>query len=155
MNKPLSSSKLICHLQWYLQWFCFIFCFFLLSIISSLSLPGCLPNQFECRYGECIDESQRCDHFKDCSNTVDEIGCGMLAILTYLPTYVLSQTWPDVTTYILLSNTNWKIISGGCFQRLVKRENIKYQEMEANVMVNSCGMRIACSSLCYCSPSCR
>lgn len=53
----------------------FVFVCWNMSIFPSS--PGCLPSQFECQYGVCIEGILRCDHIKDCQNALDEMYCGM------------------------------------------------------------------------------
>lgn len=41
----------------------------------------CSPLEFQCRSGECIDNSRRCDGQRDCSDETDELDCGKLQVL--------------------------------------------------------------------------
>lgn len=35
----------------------------------------CQAHEFECRAGECVDKTHRCDGHRDCSNSADEFNC--------------------------------------------------------------------------------
>ena len=47
-------------------------------IFKVKSEHACLPNEFACKNGECINQKMMCDGVFDCEDASDEDSCGML-----------------------------------------------------------------------------
>ena len=47
-------------------------------IFRAKSEHACLPNEFACKNGECINQKMMCDGVFDCEDASDEDSCGML-----------------------------------------------------------------------------
>ena len=47
-------------------------------IFKVKSEHACLPNEFACKNGECINQKMMCDGVFDCKDASDEDSCGML-----------------------------------------------------------------------------
>ncbi|KAK9869716.1 hypothetical protein WA026_003454 [Henosepilachna vigintioctopunctata] len=45
------------------------------SFIMNIATPQCVPGQFQCENGSCINDYQRCDNQADCPNGEDEWNC--------------------------------------------------------------------------------
>ena len=43
---------------------------------SSHVVNSCSPDQFQCKSGQCVDESKVCNYYPDCSDASDENNCG-------------------------------------------------------------------------------
>ena len=41
----------------------------------------CLPDQFPCLSGQCIEANLLCNHREDCSDGSDELTCGMTMMM--------------------------------------------------------------------------
>ena len=41
----------------------------------SATVQRCQPNQFQCKNGQCIDASYKCDDYDDCTDGSDEANC--------------------------------------------------------------------------------
>ena len=48
------------------------------------SIASCLSSQFICTNRNCIDQDGQCDHYNNCGDNSDEIGCGKLPFLLVL-----------------------------------------------------------------------
>ena len=44
-------------------------------LVVNLGSPGCLPGQFLCGDGKCVDRRAICDGYYDCNDAADERDC--------------------------------------------------------------------------------
>ena len=51
-----------------------------LSYKLEMAITACKQTQFNCRNGTCIDMTQRCNQWKDCTDGSDEIDCGIIVL---------------------------------------------------------------------------
>ena len=81
---------------YYNQYLCWYLSF------AYLAPPTCSPRQFQCRSGECIDKSLRCNRRYDCRDGSDELDCGELI------TWMSHDVNPNrvISTYALCCSTH-------------------------------------------------
>lgn len=53
---------------------------------------ACQKTEFRCDTGLCIDEWRQCDNNNDCPDKSDEVDCGKVQMILFLPTLRLSYT---------------------------------------------------------------
>ena len=46
-----------------------------LSLLSPSAFHTCQPTAFTCDNGRCVPYAYRCDHYNDCGDNSDEVGC--------------------------------------------------------------------------------
>ena len=59
-------------------------------LIINVGSPGCLPGQFLCGDGKCVDRSAICNGYYDCIDAADERDCSELQL--HLKSHLITKT---------------------------------------------------------------